>query len=31
VVSVDTRKQENAPAVQVDIAPAKKQAAGPGH
>ena len=31
VVSVDTRKQENAPGVQVDIAPAKPQAAGPGH
>jgi len=31
VVSVDTRKQVNSPAVQVDIAPAKPQAAGPGH
>ena len=31
VVSVDTRKQENAAAVQVDIAPAKPPAAGPGH
>lgn len=31
VVSVDTRKQENAPAVQVDIAPTKPQAASHGH
>jgi len=31
VVSVDTRKQENAAAVQVDIAPAKTQAGGPDH
>ena len=31
VVSVDTRKQENAPAVRVEIAPAKTQAAGPSH
>ena len=30
VVSVDTRKQENAPAVKVDIAPAKTQP-GQGH
>ena len=31
VVSVDTRKQDNAPAIQVDIAPAKPGQAGPGH
>ena len=31
VVSVDTRKQENAPAVRVEIAPAKTPAAGPSH
>ena len=31
VVSVDTRKQENAPAVRVEIVPAKTQAAGPSH
>ena len=31
VVSVDTRKQENASAVKVDIAPAKTQPAGQGH
>jgi len=31
VVSVDTRKQDNAPAIQVDIAPAKPRQAGPGH
>jgi hypothetical protein len=30
VVSVDTRKQDNAPAIQVDIAPAKPPKAGPG-
>jgi hypothetical protein len=30
VVSVDTRKQENSPAIQVDIAPAKPAQAGPG-
>jgi hypothetical protein len=30
VVSVDTRKQDNAPAIQVDIAPAKPKSA-PGH
>jgi uncharacterized protein involved in high-affinity Fe2+ transport len=31
VVSVDTRKQENAPAVKVDIAPAKTEPTGQGH
>jgi hypothetical protein len=31
VVSVDTRKQDNSPAIQVDIAPAKATQAGPGH
>jgi len=31
VVAVDTRKQENTSAVQVDIAPAKTQPAGPSH
>jgi hypothetical protein len=31
VVSVDTRKQENAPAVKVDIAPAKTLPTGQGH
>jgi hypothetical protein len=31
VVSVDTRKQDNAPAIQVDIAPAKTRQAGPSH
>ena len=31
VVSVDTRKQDGAPAVQVDIAPAKTAKAAPGH
>src|SRR6202521_1117447 len=31
VVSVDTRKKDNAPAIQVDIAPAKPPKAGPGH
>jgi hypothetical protein len=31
VVSVDTRKQDNAPAIKVDIAPAKPPKAGPGH
>jgi hypothetical protein len=31
VVSVDTRKQDNAPAIKVDIAPAKTAQAGPSH
>jgi hypothetical protein len=31
VVSVDTRKQDNAPAVKVDIAPAKTPQAAPSH
>ncbi len=31
VVSVDTRKQDNAPAIQVDIAPAKAGPAPKGH
>jgi len=31
VVSVDTRKQDNAPAIKVDISPAKPAQAGPGH
>jgi hypothetical protein len=31
VISVDTRKQDNAPAIQVDIAPAKTPQASPGH
>ena len=31
VVSVDTRKQDNAPAIQVDIAPAKTSQGSPDH
>ncbi len=31
VVSVDTRQQDNAAAIQVDIAPAKTSQASPGH
>jgi hypothetical protein len=31
VVSVDTRKQDNAPAIRVEIAPAKLPQAAPGH
>jgi len=31
VVSVDTRKQDSAPAIQVDIAPAKTSKASPSH
>jgi len=31
VVSVDTRTQDNSPAIQVDIAPAKTPQAGPAH
>jgi hypothetical protein len=31
VVSVDTRKQDNAPAIQVDIAPAKPRQPGTSH
>lgn len=31
VVSVDTRKQDNAPAIKVDISPTKPAPVGPGH
>jgi hypothetical protein len=31
VVSVDTRTQDNPPAIKIDIAPAKPSQAGPGH